>query len=411
MADKQLEFLKSKVSELAQKHRTIVSKLKDDLKQAMEIASREKMRAMNLENKLDDEKRRYYALEAQKASNPSVDSTKEIMELKSALNAEIQKSTMLANQLKEIAMDSTNIESLKDTAYLKATIIRLETDLKAESERTARIKTDAKEKLELLIEKHELEIKTILKTKKEVETHLAELQNEIDSIKSTSTGTNEFLLINIKNLENQNNELKNSIEEKNTLFESKSQELKKAIDDLNSFQLKYNEQIKDHEENSLHFHKLIKEQENELDRLSKVADRFDIIAMDRQVRCLKDEVLHMIKTPSQPRLKITLQNTIELKKRLKRNIEHLDEFTLNTLQEVDEIEQYNTFKTRMAQARVKDFETFENVFDTKVDGCFNLINLSNKLFILLLRFRRRLRLFHLPRKCIRFLEDLESQLI
>ncbi|OFZ66480.1 MAG: hypothetical protein A2328_09460 [Bdellovibrionales bacterium RIFOXYB2_FULL_36_6] len=338
MADKQLEFLKSKVSELAQKHRTIVSKLKDDLKQAMEIASREKMRAMNLENKLDDEKRRYYALEAQKASNPSVDSTKEIMELKSALNAEIQKSTMLANQLKEIAMDSNNIESLKDTAYLKATIIRLETDLKAESERTARIKTDAKEKLELLIEKHELEIKTILKTKKEVETHLAELQNEIDSIKSTSTGTNEFLLINIKNLENQNNELKNSIEEKNTLFESKSQELKKAIDDLNSFQLKYNEQIKDHEENSLHFHKLIKEQENELDRLSKVADRFDIIAMDRQVRCLKDEVLHMIKTPSQPRLKITLQNTIELKKRLKRNIEHLDEFTLNTLQEVDEIE-------------------------------------------------------------------------
>ena len=340
MADKQLEFLKSKVSELAQKHRTIVSKLKDELKQTMDLASREKMRAINLENKLDDEKRKYYALEAQRASNPSVDSTKEIMELKSALNAEIQKSTMLANQLKEIAMDSTNIESLKDTAYLKATIIRLETDLKAESERTARIKTDAKEKLESLTEKHELEIKTILKTKKEVESKLAELQNEINSIRSTSSGTNESLLIKIKDLETINLKQKNSIEEKNKSLELKIKELEKVMNDLNASQLKYHDQIKDHEENSLHFHQLIKEQENEIDRLVKVTNRFDVMAMDRQVRCLKEEVQHIIKTPSQPHLKMALQNAIELQKQLKRNIEHLDEFTLNTLQEVDEIENH-----------------------------------------------------------------------
>jgi len=338
MSDKQLEFLKSKVSELAQKHRTIVSKLKDELKQTMEIASREKMRAINLENKLDDEKRKYYALEAQRASNPSVDSTKEIMELKSALNAEIQKSTMLANQLKEIAMDSTNIESLKDTAYLKATIIRLETDLKAESERTARIKTDAKEKFESLTEKHELEIKTILKTKKEVEAKLSELQNEINSIRSTSSGTNESLLIKIKDLETINLKLKNNIEEKNQSFELRAKELEKAMNDINIFQLKYNDLIKDQDENSLHLHQLIKEQENEIDRLVKVTNRFDIMAMDRQVRCLKDEVQHMIKTPSQQLLKMALHNAIEFKKQLKRNIEHLDEFTLNTLQVVDEIE-------------------------------------------------------------------------
>jgi len=338
MADKQLEFLKSKVSELAQKHRAIVTKLKNELKQAMEMASREKMRAMNLENKLDDEKRRYYALEAQKASNPSVDSTKEIMELKSALNAEIQKSTMLANQLKEIAMDSTNIESLKDTAYLKATIIRLETDLKAESERTARIKTDAKEKLESLAEKHELEIKSILKNKKEVEGKLTELQNEINSIRSTSSGTSESLLIKIKDLEKININLKNSIEEKNTSYDSKVKELEKTIGDLNSFQVKFNDQIKDHEDNTLHFHQLIKEQENEIDRLTKFTNRFDVVAMDRQVRCLKEEVQHIIKAPSQPRLKSALHSAIELKKQLKRNIEYLDEFTLNTLQEVDEIE-------------------------------------------------------------------------
>jgi len=338
MADKQLEFLKSKVSELAQKHRTIVSKLKDELKQTMDLASREKMRAINLENKLDDEKRKYYALEAQRASNPSVDSTKEIMELKSALNAEIQKSTMLANQLKEIAMDSTNIESLKDTAYLKATIIRLETDLKAESERTARIKTDAKEKLESFTEKHELEIKTILKTKKEVEARLAELQNEINSIRSTSSGTNESLLTKIKDLETINLKLKNNIEDKNQSFELKVKELEKAMNDLNTYQLKYKDQIKDHEENSLHFHQLIKEQENEIDRLVKITNRFDVMAMDRQVRCLKEEVQQMIKTPSQQHLKMALQNAIEFQKQLKRNIEHLDEFTLNTLQEVDEIE-------------------------------------------------------------------------
>jgi len=141
-------------------------------------------------------------------------------------------------------------------------------------------------------------------------------------------------------LETINLKQKNSIEEKNKSLELKGQELEKLMNDLNASQLKYHDQIKDHEENSLHFHQLIKEQENEIDRLVKVTNRFDVMAMDRQVRCLKEEVQHMIKTPSQPHLKMALQNAIELQKQLKRNIEHLDEFTLNTLQEVDEIENH-----------------------------------------------------------------------
>ena len=342
LSNDQINILKNKVIQLGQRHRTVVTALKKDFKNILTKSSQTltetRSKAAQLELELKEERKKNYELGKRVQEVEGTDSHEEIIKLKNSLNEEIHKSTELTNQLKRAAIQDSDIQSMKEAAYSKAKIDRLQEDIKQEIARNARLRNESEEEVRELKKEfkkqYEISEDSLNNAKKKIKQLEEELKITTEKAESDTIDIEEKK----RKLDIESSELEKAIEDKDITIKNQTEDISNKTSEISDLKQNIADMEKDHEENIENQNGLVREQENEISRLNLLTNRYDLITMGREVAVIREVVQSLLRRGTQQEFVASLKETISIRKKLKRNIEKINELTLNYHQKVSEAE-------------------------------------------------------------------------